>query len=1122
MNNKQLGFKVSVEMALIADYAPETVISAKKHTLKAAYGQEKRPLVFACGSDDVLRVFVNDENQQTMWSQFELTKEGEKVTAFDVKQDETSGNICLAVALIDKSQTYYRMTNWFNPANYDWNKFITSNLLGNGKKLPDHDAEINKIVLDKEGALLATRKDGKDAKYYRVVGSKITEYILPEQGIEIQDLALGSRANLLGIFLLYRTEGSQTLLFKSFPVPGYNGKTYKERFDCDKDSINAITVLPNRGNDILFAGGDNLYCFSTHKTKVDVSSGRKILQIKAAQDSKVQSLIVDCEAPSQTRYLAELSRQRNDENAEWPSDWSTSTPIHAEVLAFATLSSSLSTFDRDVICISQTENLIHLRRDAESVCWTEHLVPIKAIDKLREFYSFNATVGFDTADSQFVLSKQKVKLTASRTIDVSVNGVNYLISKNKAAEIELSVAEELNITQTTDNLLSTLLYLDAPFLQNKVVIDLAQPLCKKLRGLKNTNDLRNTPVICEKVKKSDFKNEDLEKIVNALQGVLDIREELLKKEEEQEALLFGGPFIVIPAILIFIGVMVLLGVGVYFTANLDKKNRTLEILPKEKDSKIYEPKKYEINTPDEAMAAIQILLSQVGIGTEEIQNWGAYKIDFKGLAETTEVLSTGLNNVLNQIHDLFNEFRRSYQDILPEELKKVLPVIKENFPSLDSLLPNPDEPEPDDKKKYPKPPCRNPISNWLTSRIDRYAREYIWITIQQEQAKSMNSERTPTQPWEDIDAYFSELKEEDEQASEEFINHRITLKDYIVKLIDVGEPLVVPMLDSVMNGFNTDRVAESKKICDIKLERIPFLSTLYEQKITPHLSQPNKPLTFIQAVTLETSHSLNIMYQEAERRPLRFDKETKEKLGIKAENIEVNEATVMKPLTKDTTAYLLQKCNSFLKIIRVCTFTRSRMQNLKGTELNELGEYKKACRYYHEDCCVRMLGASLTIAATYISLKPSGKQTQGTSLYLSIILVYAVYCFLVYLYFWILSYNLQREPNHELVQELTEPGQQLLSAVKRVNQENVSKFQKIMRKDSQFSFIAGIINLIKVVAKYESKHSYSTSDVEDLLYQLLGITSLQKRYCQSITCKKIIITLRALFLLVSGGHGILD
>ena len=542
MSNENLNVNVSVETALIEDFAPEMAISAKKHTLKAAYGREKRPLVFACGSDDVLRIFMNDESQQTRWSQFELTKEGEKVTAFDVIQDQASGLISIAVASStqdNKSRLRFARAVAPEKINSDIAKndyfFDQPNLL-------DASATINKIILDKQGALFASIKNDEDAKYYRIFDGKVTKYELPEHGIEVKDLSLGTYKKRNGVFLLYNTKGSQTLLFQSFPS-AEGGNTITERFDCGNDSMNSIAVLPNPGSDILFVGGDSLYSFywqpgqrSPFRKKIsDVYSGRKILQIKAAQDSKVQSLIVDYEAPSQTRYLAELSRQRNDENAEWPSDWSTPVIIRAKVSNFAPLSSSVSVFDRDLFCISQTEELIQLRHDATSNFWTEHFVPIKVLDRVRKFYSFNATVKFQFPD-RTSSEARTVKLTASRTVSVNANGIDYLVGQKKSAEIELDSNNGLNIIQEADNILSTLFYIEAKFIQSKKTIDLAELLCKKLRELKKASNFYEHPEWSEVVKKNTNLNERaLNNVADAIQHILNLREQLVIAKENNYA-----------------------------------------------------------------------------------------------------------------------------------------------------------------------------------------------------------------------------------------------------------------------------------------------------------------------------------------------------------------------------------------------------------------------------------------------------------------------------------------------------------------------------------------------------------------------------------------------------------
>jgi len=533
MSNENLNVNVSVETALIEDFAPEMAISAKKHTLKAAYGREKRPLVFACGSDDVLRVFINDESQQTRWSQFELTKEGEKVTAFDVIQDEILGLIFIAVASRQDNKSRFCFARAVDPEKINWDIAKNDDFFYQ-PDLPDPSATINKIILDKQGALFASIKNDEDANYYRFFNGKFTKYELPEHGIEVKDLSLGTYKTRNGVFLLYNTRGSQTLLFQSFPsAEGEN--TITERFDCGNASMNSIAVLPNPGSDILFVGGDSLYSFywqpgqrSPFRKKIsDVYSGRKILQIKASQDSKVQSLIVDYEAPSQTRYLAELSRQRNDENAEWPSDWSTPVIIRAKVANFAPLSSSVSVFDRDLFCISQTEELIQLRRYATSNLWIEHFVPIKAFDRGRKFYSFNATVKFQFPD-RTSSEARTVKLTASRTVNVNANGIDYFVGQEKSAKIELDSNNELNIIQEADNILSTLFYIEAKFIQSKKTIDLAEPLCKKLRELKKASNFYEDPEWSEVVKKNTNLNERaLNNVADAIQHILDLREKLV-------------------------------------------------------------------------------------------------------------------------------------------------------------------------------------------------------------------------------------------------------------------------------------------------------------------------------------------------------------------------------------------------------------------------------------------------------------------------------------------------------------------------------------------------------------------------------------------------------------------
>lgn len=510
------------------DLAPETVVAHDKR-IKAVRGTRGRAMVFAQGSDNVLRLIRENDQDHSGWDQIAVSPAREAVRTFDVWQEPDSERCRIAVVLACEkdSADIIRLSRWIDdPA------MICGADLWQGATQLDAKLSVHRLVLGRDHLLWGGADGGADVRYFFHDGERMEGFELPEHGIKLLDLALGFQDGFPGVFSLYETRTGCTLFFESFPIARFGGTTHKVRFQCGDGPIRAMALLSSGNQSILFAGGDRLHGFVSgpdgHLPVLSISfrDNETINQLAVSQDGEHKTLVVGIESAGQWQTLLEMFYYRQEGE---PARWTLPTPIGHFLANITLMRGEKGFFNQKLFGVGRNDSLICYSRTARHMIWKREEVALRDTGGLHEFISCNTVISFKGAET--LPESATFRLWSSRPVRIKVDGDIYFCSSEQP--VTLQVRPFLVLLCAAEPLMGILFLIEADFLDKPVIMDMAAPLVEKLASMQTVEMFRQDKVFgkhfSERTKALTQHN--LESMVQCVHALLAIRRRIFQQME---------------------------------------------------------------------------------------------------------------------------------------------------------------------------------------------------------------------------------------------------------------------------------------------------------------------------------------------------------------------------------------------------------------------------------------------------------------------------------------------------------------------------------------------------------------------------------------------------------------
>ena len=255
---------------------------------------------------------MRESGGKTGWRQVDLTASlgSRKAQTFGVSQDR-SGEIYLAVALEKSedpkySELYITPALSNDPSKTDWGNLGSQWIY---RPYASGLVTIKQVLIgtndDKKGSpeiIVATEEMDRGVQHYRInsnpkAGDWFWEtYPLPENAIEIVEMALGNHRLGRGVYTLFRRRDA--LALSSRPSRTLCTRLPITEYEYPPNATSLSVVSDDRGFSDLYVGGDGLYIFrararkspARYETIIDAKDAKGISDIIARSDGDRVSL----------------------------------------------------------------------------------------------------------------------------------------------------------------------------------------------------------------------------------------------------------------------------------------------------------------------------------------------------------------------------------------------------------------------------------------------------------------------------------------------------------------------------------------------------------------------------------------------------------------------------------------------------------------------------------------------------------------------------------------------------------------------------------------------------------------------------------------------------------------
>ena len=509
---------------LMENFFSESTISALQGLKAIKYHQDLALLLFI-NTDNRLCAITQVNNTHSGWSLQELSPAQLKVCAFDLYHDAVNNRLKIAYSRINEGKSQLLLSNDLQLSKIDPLQW-TQDLRWNQIKINNTDKQIDHISMNQQGLLFSTEYRHHDATYqYFRYGETPQEYTLPENTAKVIQLEVGQFDYDFGVFLLYRMQGENTMIFQSFPDQEAN-EVCLYRFKPCPDIRRFTLIDDHDGNDQLYLAGDGIFTYvmedgNSQPTKSIVcASGQGVIfskiEVSSNQDTATIWTIGEKDQHTGLYYLTNKFYESAQQH--YTQKWTAPLQMQEAIEEFSSIKGNA--FGNQLFLLGNHENtnsLIHFWQDEQTTGWHEHPVVVQDLEKLNTLETFTINVQFKSDPPMRSFHGEKVRVSAEANLLVYIGGKKVAIGLQQYYEATIE-DDYINIVYPTNSVAASNLYIEADFLPSKVTIDPARQLKTEIKlkfgdqtTLKNAKLPNGEPLIDP----HSVSDQDLEQMVKA-------------------------------------------------------------------------------------------------------------------------------------------------------------------------------------------------------------------------------------------------------------------------------------------------------------------------------------------------------------------------------------------------------------------------------------------------------------------------------------------------------------------------------------------------------------------------------------------------------------------------------
>ncbi len=471
------------------------------------------PMIFTIGTDKKFYLMKPDSSAQGGYGIINISDGlgiDLEVVTFAMTQDN-KGEIAIALAMVKKSGgdtvifTASRLSNNF--AKTDWANFSSIS-----RKIEGIDTAF------KVEQILTSISDGgktpvsivagnlKGNKYYYLLdgSARAIKYEFPEDVKQhpdsLKDVSVGYAFGQTGIFFIYNTGGSQTLACTTIAEAhvgslsfDYSPGNYHlpEKFrHLTYNCITTPTGSKNKGisicSDIFVGSPTGVYCFknaAVSKCELVSDSIKDVYQLTVRQDK--DSIVVWASAAGNKLYYIYGKKENKGEKYAW------NDPVlfKEDVLHIAPIRNT-GRNGNELYLVTQDKSIQHYWQDSGSTLWRQQLINAPGQKDVIEFDSYTTHLHFEDDEGK-ALVEEKVKITASEWVYVTINGYIHSLDQASGAEVSTDMMGNVTIITATEDIACPIYHLTADWMDKTLNIYPNGKIVKGLANIKSAADLRN-------------------------------------------------------------------------------------------------------------------------------------------------------------------------------------------------------------------------------------------------------------------------------------------------------------------------------------------------------------------------------------------------------------------------------------------------------------------------------------------------------------------------------------------------------------------------------------------------------------------------------------------------------
>ena len=471
------------------------------------------PMIFTIGRDKKFYLMKPDSSVKGGYGIINLSDslgiDLEAVT-FAMTQDN-KGEMAIALAMVKKSGgdtvifTASHLSNNF--AKTDWANF---SLLSRKVEGIDTAFKVEQILTSvSDGgktpvSIVAGNLKG-NKYYYLLDGSaRAIKYEFPEDvkrhPDSLKDVSVGYAFGQTGIFFIYNTGGSQILACTTIADPhlsslsfDYSAGNYQipERFrHLTYNCIATPTGSKNKGfsicSDIFVGSPTGVYCFkNAHVNQCGLVSDsiKDVHKLTVRQDK--DNIVVWASTAGNKLYYIYGKKENKGEKYVW------NDPIlfKEDVLHIAPIRNT-GRNGNELYLVTQDKSIQHYWQDSGSTLWRQQVINAPGQKDVIEFDSYTTHLHFEDDEGK-ALMEEKVKITASEWVYVTINGFIHSLDQASCAEVSTDMMGNVTIITATEDIACPVYHLTADWMDKTLNIYPNGKIAKGLANIKSAADLRS-------------------------------------------------------------------------------------------------------------------------------------------------------------------------------------------------------------------------------------------------------------------------------------------------------------------------------------------------------------------------------------------------------------------------------------------------------------------------------------------------------------------------------------------------------------------------------------------------------------------------------------------------------